>query len=77
MTQQERRSPVERFIRRSRWFVVALLGLGYVFLPGDGDDALHLTLLVAGGVFLWLPGIIDTVRGFRVGWRGDDAEGTH
>jgi hypothetical protein len=77
VNQQQRRSSVERYITRSRWLAVPLLGLGYVFLPGDGDDALHVTVLVAGGVFLWLPGIIDTVRGFRVGWRGDDAEGTH
>jgi hypothetical protein len=57
--------------------VVALLGLGYVLLPGDGDDAVHGTLLVAGGLYLWLPGIIDTVRGFRAGWRSDNPEGTN
>jgi hypothetical protein len=77
VNQQERRSSLERFIRQSRWLVVALLGLGYVLLPGDGNDPVHVTLFVSGGLYLWLPGIIDTVRGFRAGWRGDNREGTH
>jgi hypothetical protein len=64
--------PLERFMRRSRWYVVAWLGLAYVFAPGDGDDALHTVLLVAGGVYLWLPLLIDTGRGFRQGWRSED-----
>jgi hypothetical protein len=73
MTEQSGHTPLERFLRRSRWYVVALLGALYVFLPSGVGDALREILLVASVVYLWLPLILDTARGYRRGWRGDES----
>jgi hypothetical protein len=60
-------------MRRSRVYVLALLGLIYVFVLGD-DDTLSGVVLVVAGLWFWLPVLNGTMRGFRTGWQ-DDAHG--